>query len=312
MFDDLTKENNNKNDSPYFGVKSSNSQFSEIGKNNFNSEKNDKFQFQKDEKVEDIFSDEEKNGEKPHVFNHKLNSSVEGAVNSADNYGPISSSYKKGGSNNIKKILILISILAVIFLIFIVIFQVSKKFLGQDNVEQINKENETAQDEKINESEILDQGNILKEEANKTAILEDSDKDGLLDSEEIIFGTSIDKVDTDGDGLFDREEVKVYKTDPLNSDTDGDGYLDGDEVKGGRNPKGQGMLYNLPGASSNDINDYSPIDSDIDSDNDGLFDYQELNLYMTDPLNPDTDGDGYLDGEEVKNGYNPNESSNIN
>ncbi len=28
-------------------------------------------------------------------------------------------------------------------------------------------------------------------------------------------------------------------------------------------------------------------------------------LYGTDPNKPDTDGDGYLDGEEVTNGYNP-------
>ena len=28
--------------------------------------------------------------------------------------------------------------------------------------------------------------------------------------------------------------------------------------------------------------------------------------YKTNPNNPDTDGDGYLDGDEVKNGYDPN------
>lgn len=42
----------------------------------------------------------------------------------------------------------------------------------------------------------------------------------------------------------------------------------------------------------------------IDSDNDGLRDWEE-ELYHTDPLNPDTDGDGYLDGEEVDSGHNP-------
>ena len=44
----------------------------------------------------------------------------------------------------------------------------------------------------------------------------------------------------------------------------------------------------------------------IDTDNDGLTDNDELNIWQTDPDNPDTDGDGYLDGEEVSNGYNPN------
>jgi hypothetical protein len=35
-----------------------------------------------------------------------------------------------------------------------------------------------------------------------------------------------------------------------------------------------------------------------------LRDWEE-NLYKTDPLNPDTDGDGYLDGEEINSGHNP-------
>jgi len=41
-----------------------------------------------------------------------------------------------------------------------------------------------------------------------------------------------------------------------------------------------------------------------DSDNDGLRDWEE-ELFRTDPDNPDTDGDGYLDGEEVDSGHNP-------
>ncbi len=42
----------------------------------------------------------------------------------------------------------------------------------------------------------------------------------------------------------------------------------------------------------------------LDSDNDGLTDENE-EIYGTDRINPDTDGDGYLDGDEIKNGYNP-------
>lgn len=41
-----------------------------------------------------------------------------------------------------------------------------------------------------------------------------------------------------------------------------------------------------------------------DSDNDGLKDWEE-ELYRTNSNNPDTDGDGYLDGEEVDSGHNP-------
>ena len=44
--------------------------------------------------------------------------------------------------------------------------------------------------------------------------------------------------------------------------------------------------------------------TEIDTDKDGLPDYME-NLYGTDLNNPDTDGDGYKDGEEVESGYDP-------
>lgn len=42
-----------------------------------------------------------------------------------------------------------------------------------------------------------------------------------------------------------------------------------------------------------------------DTDNDNLFDFEEVETYNTDPLNPDSDNDTYLDGEEVTNGFNP-------
>ncbi len=42
-----------------------------------------------------------------------------------------------------------------------------------------------------------------------------------------------------------------------------------------------------------------------DTDGDGLTDYDEVKVFGTDPLNPDTDGDGYKDGDEVAHGYNP-------
>ena len=46
----------------------------------------------------------------------------------------------------------------------------------------------------------------------------------------------------------------------------------------------------------------------IDTDHDGVVDYDELTLYHTDPLNPDTDGDGYTDGAEILAGYDPNKA----
>jgi hypothetical protein len=43
----------------------------------------------------------------------------------------------------------------------------------------------------------------------------------------------------------------------------------------------------------------------VDSDSDGIPDFDEINLYQTQPRLPDTDGDGVLDGDEVKGGFNP-------
>ncbi len=43
----------------------------------------------------------------------------------------------------------------------------------------------------------------------------------------------------------------------------------------------------------------------LDTDSDGLTDLEEA-LFGTDPKNPDTDGDGFLDGNEMFHLYNPN------
>lgn len=45
--------------------------------------------------------------------------------------------------------------------------------------------------------------------------------------------------------------------------------------------------------------------SSADTDQDGLTDQQEVEVYRTNPLNNDSDGDGYIDGVEVRGGYNP-------
>lgn len=49
---------------------------------------------------------------------------------------------------------------------------------------------------------------------------------------------------------------------------------------------------------------YSGASRGIDTDRDLLIDEREVEL-STDPNNPDSDDDGYLDGVEVSNGYNP-------
>lgn len=94
----------------------------------------------------------------------------------------------------------------------------------------------------------------------------DSDKDGLGDKAEITGGTDPKLADSDGDGYNDLEDQS-----PLNKnifpgpDTDGDGISD-------------------------------KVDTDID--NDGLYNWEELEL-GTNPLKRDTDDDGLSDQEDA-------------
>ncbi|MFA5124847.1 MAG: DUF5060 domain-containing protein [Patescibacteria group bacterium] len=54
-------------------------------------------------------------------------------------------------------------------------------------------------------------------------------------------------------------------------------------------------------------NDYIKNDTAfIDTDDDGLSDSDETDIYNTQPTNADSDGDGYKDGREVLLGYDPN------
>lgn len=72
----------------------------------------------------------------------------------------------------------------------------------------------------------------------------DLDRDGLMNEEEIAYGTDPANKDTDDDELSDAEEVMTYQTDPNDSDTDDNGYTDYDEV-------------HIAGTDPLDVTDYS-------------------------------------------------------
>ncbi|OGF25364.1 hypothetical protein A2331_02325 [Candidatus Falkowbacteria bacterium RIFOXYB2_FULL_34_18] len=95
-------------------------------------------------------------------------------------------------------------------------------------------------------------------------------------------------LDSDLDGVPDKDETGVYYTDPYNRDTDGDGYSDWTELNFGFSPHNS-LLITL---EENDL------------DGDGLSDRMELKFH-TNLKNKDTDGDGYIDMEEIDNGYDP-------
>ena len=141
----------------------------------------------------------------------------------------------------------------------------------------------------------------------------DPDGDGLTNAEEALLGTDPNVADTDGDGFFDGSEVNVLGSDPLDpndpgdpfGDTDGDGLVNGLEAVLGTdaaNPDtdgdgfGDGEEVNDLGSDPLDPND--PGGPNSDPDGDGLTNDEEETL-GTDPNDPDTDGDGFGDGEEV-------------
>jgi hypothetical protein len=134
----------------------------------------------------------------------------------------------------------------------------------------------------------------------------DSDSDGLSYDEEVAAGTDSADSDTDDDGLLDGEEVDTYGTDPLDSDSDADGLSDGDEVDTyGTDPLDSdtdGDTYDDAteiAAGSDPLDASSDPTTSVDTDGDGLTDYQETSVYGTDPADSDSDDDTLSDYDEI-------------
>jgi hypothetical protein len=138
----------------------------------------------------------------------------------------------------------------------------------------------------------------------------DTDNDGMNDGFEVngstcgldpLAGDSL--ADHDGDSLANFAEYNL-DTDPCNPDTDGDGMYDGWE-----NSYSSCGLDLLAGDSVldadtdglNNIGEYnnSTDPCDPDTDGEGLSDGDEVNIHGTDPTDTDTDGDGLDDAYEV-------------
>jgi len=97
-------------------------------------------------------------------------------------------------------------------------------------------------------------------------------------------GDRLLKLDEDGDGTFETQKGP----DITFADSDGDSLPDAWESQ-------YGTQVNIPDAGD-------------DPDDDGLTNYQEY-MWGTDPLNPDTDGDGILDSLDVCPGHDDNADS---
>ncbi|MEC8979090.1 MAG: putative Ig domain-containing protein [Candidatus Thermoplasmatota archaeon] len=158
-----------------------------------------------------------------------------------------------------------------------------------------------------NSSDVSDSVTITLE------VLEDTDGDGFPDDMGDLTWPGLDEdLDDDADGISDVEEgLTDPATNPLLADTDGDGVCDGSlnvtirdvEICTG----GPDHFPTDPAADTDTDGDGDPDDvrdgfetnltEDIDDDMDGLWDENETaDGSLTDPLLPDTDGDGVCDG----------------
>ncbi|OHA15458.1 MAG: hypothetical protein A3G52_00570 [Candidatus Taylorbacteria bacterium RIFCSPLOWO2_12_FULL_43_20] len=112
--------------------------------------------------------------------------------------------------------------------------------------------------------------------------------------------------DTDGDGLLDWEEV-LWNTDPTNKDSDGDGTDDGAEIRANRNPAVKGPGDNIQETSAEEQNvetDTAPIDTLAPTDKLGrelfiqyltlkqsgvVFDEENINKFITELVKSNTE-----------------------
>jgi hypothetical protein len=112
--------------------------------------------------------------------------------------------------------------------------------------------------------------------------------------------------DFDIDGLLNDDEA-IHGTDPANWDTDGDGGGDGAEIENGTNPLvPEEHVFTPPVDTDEDgIPDLEETElwitdpNDYDSDEDRIGDGWEAYHYETDPTWDDTDRDGLSDSEEL-------------
>ncbi len=140
---------------------------------------------------------------------------------------------------------------------------------------------------------------------------QDTDKDGVLDGVEIDNSTNPNKPDSDDDGLGDATELFVTFSDPNKFDSDDDGMSDGYESVYGLDLAVDDSADDIDSDGLTNLEEYNnSTDPNIcDTDEDGICDGDEVDTYLTSPLESDTDSDFMSDGYEVAYGFDPLDDS---
>tara|TARA_Y100001954_G_scaffold239399_1_gene313669 strand:+ start:1308 stop:3029 length:1722 start_codon:yes stop_codon:yes gene_type:complete len=137
-----------------------------------------------------------------------------------------------------------------------------------------------------------------------TVVDNDLDNDGVCDDDEVLGCTDAEAcnynilaTDEDDSCIYPSETYLDCNGDCL-SDLDLDGICDeiDDDIDG------DGIDNNWE--NENGLNPYDPQDSLSDLDQDGLSNIEEY-IYSTNPNNIDTDGDGLNDFDEINSGFDP-------
>ncbi len=168
--------------------------------------------------------------------------------------------------------------------------------------------------------------NIYKQVTSVDAYVHyDFDEDGMHNWWELLYGLDpLDPndapLDLDGDELTNLVEFN-YLTNPLKRDTDGGGVWDNIEIGECHNPRDDPSddfrksscisedpepPFDYRGDSDGDglsnlkEDELGTNRQSVDTDGDGLNDYDEVYKYPTNPLEPDTDFDGINDYDELR------------
>lgn len=135
----------------------------------------------------------------------------------------------------------------------------------------------------------LELDNLSASNASKVEVdTDDNDKDGVMNFTEDIRGTDKNKVDTDNDTLTDYQEIVLTLTNPTIFDSFEDKVSDADVD----------IDYDKISNKKELELGTNPLNKDTDGD--GFSDYDEVYVYFTDPLNADENKNGVIDGKEIK------------